>query len=91
MNVTLGQMIEILDKEKHHTMFYMNEKIWYKCTNNFVKGRTINIGGGNPDTERPLSYLKGKKVVIPKRGHIWRPFKPFHYWDQCNAGEYQVI
>lgn len=70
------------------TMFTIqgNPHIWY-----YRKGdKNINIGGGNPDTQRPLDWLKGKKVIIPQQGHIWRPFKPFHYWEQPNNGKYTI-
>lgn len=85
--ISLSQFIKILD-QLQDTMFTIkgNKYTWY-----YRKGdKNINIGGGNPDTQRPLDWLKGKTIIIPQQGHIWRPFKPFHYWEQPNNGKYTI-
>lgn len=87
MHIKLNEMLKIFEKEQT-TLFTIkgNPNTWYYRT-----GDTwINIGGGNPETEKPLTYLKGKTIIIEDEGHIFRPSKRFHYWKQSNAGTYEL-
>ena len=78
----------ILNKEKITMFFIKNDpNIWY-----YTKGsKIISRGGRSIEDKELLKYLLNKTIIIPKKGHIFKPFKPFHYWKQKNEGVYKII